>query len=569
MLGAKIVWGVEVGSHAVKGVKLVARSDGIELVDFDVLPHIGEPEPIEGPFCDRRAYRSLALFQERNRIRGEHVIVAVPGRSVFTRPIEIIEVSGKPTEELVRFEVQQHVGIDLDAVLWDYELFDATGTGDSRRRQGMLFAMKKAEYNAFIRALDAARLSVEDVQTTPVALCNFARHEYAPEAPMLLIDVGAGSTDVIALYGRRYWARTLSTGANLITAKLKRDFGADHEQAEAIKTNAPQSKHAREVLHRMLPPMRAIAGEVQNALSLFRGDVPNISFEKTIVFGGGARTLGLCRLLSQQIGGTVAPAGMFQRIPVSSEVDGKRLAENAPALSLAAGLALQGAGLGQSKVSLVSAGTVRGRHLARTRPYAIASLIVAAVWVGLSIYVAQSALKLTEAGNYQFRTELEAIDKQRRVFNVESKRTPAEGRLRSFHSLGQHRDACVRIMNYLSRTLATANAKRRMWVRTLEIKERPRPKPEEPYVLDVALVAVAQRRPRSDKQENAWYDIKQTIGNAMAGWSEAKMEGDINWTPVRQIDGDVRAREADAWQCIVFRVHFVFQPKPPSKEPPL
>ena len=567
MIGAKPVWGIDIGAHAIKGVKLLARADDFEVIDFDVLPHRGDPEPTEGPIGDRRAWRTLALFQERHCIRAEHVIVSVPGKSVFTRPLEVIEVAGKPLADLVRYEVRQQLGIDLDAVLWDYELFPAK-EANARNREGVLFAMKKVDYNIFIRSLSAARVSVDDVQSLPLAIFNYVKHDLDTDSPLLAIDIGATSVNLVAVYEGRHWSRTLPIGGSRITAELQQGFNCDFASAESIKINAGQSSHARDILQRMLPGMRAIVSEIQNAMNLLRSDVGHVTFDRAVVLGGAARTLGLSRLISQELGCNVITPELLANMPLGEDVDRQAIKEAAPALAGAAGLALQGADRASTEVSLVSAGTVRGKHLARTRPFAIASLAVAAAFVALNLVFGYIELDRLDKANQDIDTRLAPVEGLRHRWRKVSLTTRQEERLQRFHALGKHRDGFLACLRRMASIFSTTAVQRRLWLRSLKITMARSDHPDKRYTttetLHVLLEGATQRKSR-EKDLVARESVKSIVKNHLHGLEEITDKPDVLTTTSAQLDGGAAVTD-DSWQYMFFQSEFNFRLDLPEKE---
>ena len=268
LMGGTTVWGIDIGASAVKGIKLrviparrsrrKSRPERLEIVATDVVPCEGEPPPGEPNPRHTRVVNALTRFRLRNRIRDERVVVALPGSAAFVRPFDVMAVGNKPVADLVRYEVNQLIPFGLDSVVWDYELFETPGA--EGRREGLLFAVKKETLNGYLLGLSAAEVAADDVQTAPLALYNFVRREYNPTTPLLTIDIGASCTDLVAIYGDRYWVRSAPIGGNMVTRALQSAFDLPFQKAEAVKLNVGKSKYARRILKMLLPALRAYVG---------------------------------------------------------------------------------------------------------------------------------------------------------------------------------------------------------------------------------------------------------------------------------------------------------------------
>ena len=252
----KTVWGLDIASSAIKGVKMRAAGGRVRILDADILALEGEPvASSDSPGRDRRIWRGLQRFQAKHDVATSRVAVGLPGPIFFTRPFSFPLVGARSEDDLARFELEQHIPFGLDAVLWDYALFEGVGS-EAGIREGLLFAMKKEVLNNYLLSLSAARIEPSCVQATQLALYYFVRHEIDPEGTVLVMDVGAATTNLIAMNETRYWMRTLSVGAESVTAAVQGAFQprkVSRREAEAIKVNLPLLTRRQEVSERISP----------------------------------------------------------------------------------------------------------------------------------------------------------------------------------------------------------------------------------------------------------------------------------------------------------------------------
>ena len=123
--GKRAVWGLDIAASAIKGVKMVADGGQVRLLAADILPYDGDSGALDAAGRDRRIWQALQKFQARHNIGSERVAVGLPGSVFFVRPFQTIQVGNRDETELVRIEIEQHMPMGLDAVLWDYELFES------------------------------------------------------------------------------------------------------------------------------------------------------------------------------------------------------------------------------------------------------------------------------------------------------------------------------------------------------------------------------------------------------------------------------------------------------------
>jgi len=386
MFGAPTFWGIDLGGSSVKCVKIRRSQEGLEIAAADIVRLRGEP-PEEVSFGrDRRLYRGLAAFRQRNRVGTEPVVVAVPARATFARQLNLVLVSGKPEEELVGFEVQQHIPFGLDAIVWDYQLFPPEKAG-TRERRGLLVALKKETLNNYLLSLSSAEIRADDIQSAPLCLYNFVRYEYEPDPdqPFLILDIGATCADMVAVDGERYHVQTVSLGGNDVTRTLQGNFDLEFDQAEALKLNVGKSQHARHVLAAMLPSLRGFANELRNAITRFQSEMGRLRFRKVYLFGAAARTVGLERVVTDALECEVIAPRAFGRLKLGADVDPEQVDSALPDLAVACGAALKAAGVGKSRLSLISAPAVRLKQASRAKPMAVAAVLLLALLCASSI----------------------------------------------------------------------------------------------------------------------------------------------------------------------------------------
>ena len=460
--GKKVVWGIDIASSAIKGVKVRLTEEGVPLIiDADIVPLEGSPSAQETPGRDRRIWQALQAFCERHDIGPEPIIAGLPGQHFFTRPFNVFVVGTRTESELVRYELEQHVPFGLDAVLWDYDTFPATGPSD-REVDGLLFAMKKDILNNYLLSLSAADVEPEEVQAAPIALHNFVCHELQPVEPLLVVDIGAAGTTLLAIQGPRYWLRTIRVGGDALTDRLQRAFAprdVKREDAEAIKLNLPSLSRRGEVMSALRPSLRIIVSELRTAIDHLKRE-HDVQFEKMILLGGGSHAYGLSRLISDELKiRVVTPAGLGH-IEVGEEADPAYVNRNLPSLATPIGLALQGLGLGRSKVNVIGATLSRRRSQTMHRRVALVSLAALLLFTvilgGFSQW--RGSVMLDRLAELEART-LQLTTRHRKYLAL-TRPGESDRLLDRFEAAGRRRDVWLTVLDKMARILPPENNSR-------------------------------------------------------------------------------------------------------------
>ena len=454
MPSAKPVWGLDIGASAIKGVRMRADGDRVRILAADIMPLGGTPPTDETLGRDRRIWRGLQRFQAKHGVTSDRVAVALPGTVFFTRPFKLLRVGNRSEAEVVRFEIEQHIPFGLDAILWDYEIFDQDESL-GREREGLLFAMKKEVLNNYFLSFSAGGIEPMQIQSAPLALYHFMRYELDPQDPILVADIGAATTNLLAMDGRRYWMRAINRGGDMVTAALQEAFRPrplSREQAEAIKVSLPKLTRRAEVVEQIRPRMRGFVGELRNAMGHLARE-HGLTFRRIVVVGGDSGMYGLSGLMAEQLGmRVVTPAGLG-RIEVNDAADPAYVNANLPSLAPAIGMGLQALGKPATRVNLVGATLLRRRSQTLVRRIAATVLVTIALGVACLGGFASWRKAVVAHGAQAMRDVLDPLAVRRRNFVRFTRPGEAERRLEAMRRLAEDRGTWLRVLDTVARIL--------------------------------------------------------------------------------------------------------------------
>ena len=164
---------------------------------------------------------AVADLVQELRVKGGVANYSVSGQSGFIRFVKLPALDDTDVEQLIRFEAQQHVPFPLDEVVWDYHLLPAQGL----EREAVLVAIKAEDLDSLNDEITSHGLSTGKVDCTQTSLYNAYVDSYPEEKePVMLIDIGAKSTDLIYSEQGRFFTRSISAGGIFVTSAIAREF---------------------------------------------------------------------------------------------------------------------------------------------------------------------------------------------------------------------------------------------------------------------------------------------------------------------------------------------------------
>src|SRR5437868_4508445 len=168
------VWGIDLGQCGLKAIRLVENDGEVTVSAFDFVEH---PKILSQPDADpdQLTREALEKFLSRNQLRGDTVVISVPGQSGLARFVKLPPVEEKKIGDIVRFEAKQQIPFPLEEVVWDFQKLGSgiVTDGYALETEIGLFAMKRDMVNRYLQHFKEVNVEVHVVQMAPLALCNF------------------------------------------------------------------------------------------------------------------------------------------------------------------------------------------------------------------------------------------------------------------------------------------------------------------------------------------------------------------------------------------------------------
>jgi len=333
--------GLDVGSGLIKLAVVDHGSGEPELSKVAVAPVL--PDAIvEGEIMDpgvvADAVRDLL---DSAGVKQKQVVVAVGGRDVIVKKIQVDRMKASEAYDVVRWEAQQHVPFDIEGVELDFQILDPDG--DGVQMEVLLVAAKRELVESKMNLLAEAGLEPSVVDVDSFALHNAFEVNYpaAMHGVAALINIGHEVTNVNLLQdGIPVLTRDLSLGTRKFREDLQRERGMSAEDAEKLIQGFDRSPD--------LEPYVTSRGEeiavgVERAAAFLQSasrEAGNI--QRVYCSGGGARIPGLTHVLGERLRLGVETANPIQQLRVKEGVfDSINVDEVAPLLMLSVGLALR------------------------------------------------------------------------------------------------------------------------------------------------------------------------------------------------------------------------------------
>jgi type IV pilus assembly protein PilM len=372
MAKAKAAWGIEIGSAAIKAIRLERDGSDVRVADFVVIPH---PKVLTTPDLniEEMLRISLGAFMTQKTLEGAIVVLSVPGNEGLARFAKLPPIPKKAVPQTVMFEARQQIPFPLEEVEWDYHLF---ASDDSPELEVGIFAILKEKIAQRLSLYKELGLRPSAMTLGPIAVFNamvFDRDlDQGGKPVMAFLDIGTRSSDLVVIEEGRAWIRTFPIGGHHFTEAMASAFSVPYGKADRLKAEAATHKYAKQLMHAMRPVFDDLLQEVQRSIGHYGSLHPDKPIERIVGLGSTFRIPGLRKFLSDQLGTDIRRLEEFEKVKVEGSA-ASDFAAAAMNLTTAVGLALQGLGYGEIGINLSPVGNLREQVWAKKSKWFIAA----------------------------------------------------------------------------------------------------------------------------------------------------------------------------------------------------
>ncbi len=337
--------GVDISSTAVKLLQLSQAGGRYRVEHYAVEPlppnAVVEKNIVEVEAVGEAIKRAVARSGSKTR----QAAAAVAGSAVITKvvpmPSDLDEAS---MEDQIQVEASQYIPYPIEEVSLDFEVIGPV-KDNPEMVQVLLAASRTENVDVRVAALDIGGLTAKVVDVEAFAMENAFRLiadqlSVPKDALVALVDVGATMTTLNVLRQQRsIYTREQVFGGKQLTDEVMRRYGLSYEEAGLAKRQGglPES-YEIEVLE---PFKEAMVQQVSRLLQFFYAGSEFNRVDQIVLAGGCASIAGVAEMVEEQLGVLTTVANPLANMSLSNRVQAQALAQDAPSLMIACGLALR------------------------------------------------------------------------------------------------------------------------------------------------------------------------------------------------------------------------------------
>jgi type IV pilus assembly protein PilM len=341
------VIGADLSSSAVKLIEIADAGGGAYRVEHYAVEPLPPDAVVDGNINSLEAVSdALRRCYRRTGSKIKNLAMALPGNAVISKTILV--PAGQTEDELelqVETEANQYIPFVLDEVNLDFQVL-GPAPNSAEDVEVLIAASRKEKVVDRVAVAEAAGLKalVMDVDTFAAQagfdLIKSTFPENGKDQNIAMVDIGASVMQINVLRnGQSVYMREQPFGGNQLTQEIVNKFGLTPEEAETAKRlgGLPEN-YESEVLH---PFLDMLSLEVARLLQFFYTSTQYNQVDHVVLCGGCAALPGVAEVVGKRVDAHAIVANPFCNMALSSHVKPKNLAQDAPSLMVACGLAMR------------------------------------------------------------------------------------------------------------------------------------------------------------------------------------------------------------------------------------
>jgi type IV pilus assembly protein PilM len=338
--------GLDISSTSVKLLEL-SKASGRYRVEAYAVEALPPNAVVEKNISDVEGVgEAIKRLVARAKASSKLAAVAVAGSAVITKTIEMdSSLNDDELENQITVEADQYIPYPLDEVAIDFEV-QGLSPRNPEQVEVLLAACRKENVELREAALDMGGLKarVVDIEAHAMKrafeLIKSQLGANTNDLVVAIIDIGATMTTLSVLAeDRSIYTREQLFGGKQLTEEIQRRYSLSFEEAGlAKKQGGLPDDYEAEVLQ---PFKEAVLQQVTRSLQFFFSSSQYDDVDYIVLAGGTASIEGMAEMIENKLGTPTVIANPFVDMSLASKVDADALANDAPAMMIACGLAMR------------------------------------------------------------------------------------------------------------------------------------------------------------------------------------------------------------------------------------
>ncbi len=341
----KKAFGLDIGATTMKLVWL-NHQNGYVLSSCLIAPTPPKGMLSSSPVDEEEMAQSIRNAVDEANIKTKFVNLALPENQVYTKVIEMPNLSDKELTSAIYWEAERYIPVPLSNITLVWAVIKRPAKPlPNEKMEVLMVGAPTALIIKYQKIMALAGLTVSSMETELLAAVRSLAvgTPTDPFPPSLIISIGAVSTSLtIVKDGIMIFTYSTQIGGGAINRAIAADFGLTPQQAEEYKKvyGVSGKSLGGKIGQATSPILAAIASEAKKALAFYaqkyKDDFP---IRQIVLSGGTAKLPGIEVFFAQNLGIETVIANPW-KILTSQQIP-KEILDNSSDYTIAVGLAMK------------------------------------------------------------------------------------------------------------------------------------------------------------------------------------------------------------------------------------
>jgi type IV pilus assembly protein PilM len=277
------------------------------------------------------------------KVTTKNINIALPENQVFTKVIEMPELSDKELSSAIYWEAEQQIPAPLNTMSIDYKVVRRNVSNEvSPKMQVLLVGAPTALVHRYQQIVEMTGLTISVVETEIISIVR-ALIPLNSKAVILIVNIGALSTTLaIVQAGTIVFTYTIPLGGAAMDRSIAANFGFTQTQAEEYKKTygINDQNLGGKLSNALYPILMSMLTEVKKAIAYYVDKYKNDSPISQIMLTGGSSLLpGIDMFFAKNTSVETVIGNPWKSVAISGV--SPELLDQGPRFSVAIGLAMR------------------------------------------------------------------------------------------------------------------------------------------------------------------------------------------------------------------------------------
>lgn len=282
-------FGLDIGTSSIRLVQLKGAGGVRSLVKYALAPIDTKIALSDAPADQQKLAAVIKDLINQAKPSTRNVAVGLPTNKVFTTIVDIDKLSAGELAKTIELQADTLIPTPIDESKIDWSVLGPSPV-DPNKVEVLLASIPNEYIEKRLDMLESLDLNVIAFEPDSLAM---ARGVIPADVttPMLTIDMGNLSTDIVITYGGGpRLIRSIPTGTDAIIKSAIQNLNIDEKQAEQFvyKFGLSKDKLEGQINNAIIGTVDVLVSEVEKSIKYYQSRYPDVPLDRIIVIGGAS-----------------------------------------------------------------------------------------------------------------------------------------------------------------------------------------------------------------------------------------------------------------------------------------